>query len=57
MVLGFGANPIPRGLGNYNPTSAPRFTTNAIYVETDGDGVFDPPGGKACVYDLNPPGL
>jgi hypothetical protein len=50
-VLGFGSKPMPRGLENYDPTFAPRFTTNAIFVDADGNGRYDAPGGKVCTYD------
>jgi hypothetical protein len=33
----------------------PRFITNAIFVDADGNGIYDPPGGKDCTYDLAPP--
>jgi hypothetical protein len=55
VVLGFGKKAMPRGLSQYNPAQVPRFTTNAVYVDFDGNGKYDPPGGKACSYDLNPP--
>jgi hypothetical protein len=55
VVLGFGKKAMPRGLSQYNPAQVPRFTTNAVYVDFDGNGKYDPPGGKTCSYDLNPP--
>jgi len=55
VVAGFGANQLPRGLGQFNPRGVPRFTTNPIYVDVDGNGVYNPPGGKTCSYDLSPP--
>lgn len=55
VVLGFGAGSMPRGLDQYNPARIPRFTTNAIYVDADGNGVYDPPGGKTCSYTLGAP--
>ncbi len=54
-VMGFGDGAMPTGLQNYNPTRTPRFTTNAIYVDADGDGQWTPPGGKTCRYSLEPP--
>lgn len=55
VVLGFGENPIPAALGNYNPVGTPRFTTNAIFIDYDGNGKYDAPGGKLCDYDIDPP--
>ena len=55
VVLGFGAERFPRGLGQFTPTLVPRFTTNAIYIDADGDGEWTHPGGKTCDYDLDPP--
>jgi hypothetical protein len=55
VVAGFGANPFPRGLEQFDPAGVPRFTTNPIYVDADGNGVYDPQGGKTCTYDLAPP--
>ncbi len=51
VVLAYGAEKFPRGLEQDSPTGAPRATTNAIFVDADGNGAFDPPGGKECVYD------
>lgn len=50
VVLGFGEGHMPRGLVDYAPRRVPRFTTNAIYVDADGNGRWDPPGGKTCRY-------
>jgi len=55
VVAGFGANLYPRGLASFNPTGVPRFLTNAIFVDADGIGRFDPPGGKACSYSIEEP--
>ena len=43
---------MPRGLRTYDATRVPRVTTNPIYVDVDGNGAFDAPGGKTCTYDL-----
>lgn len=48
VVLGFGESPMPRGLGGYDARDVPRFVTNPIYVDVDGDGAFTPPGAKGC---------
>lgn len=55
VVLGFGAKYLPRGLKQFNPARVPRFTTNAIYIDHDGNGTYDHPGGKTCAYDLLAP--
>ena len=53
VIAGFGANPMPRGLWNYDPTGAPRFITNPFYIDRNGNGNFDPPGGKGCSYTVD----
>ena len=55
VVAAFGLNPIPAGLGNYDPIGTPRAISNPIFVDIDGNGIFDPPGGKTCSYDLAGP--
>lgn len=50
-VAAFGRDPMPRGLRDYDPSATPRAMSNAIFVDLAGDG-FDPPGGKACAYDI-----
>lgn len=55
VVVGFGRKPVPRAFGTFDPTNVARFVTNAIFLDKDGNGQFDAPGGKACTYDLNPP--
>jgi len=49
VVLAFGTDPMPRGLKNYSP-QVPRVVTNPIFVDVDGNGVFDAPGGKECSW-------
>ncbi|MBI4508269.1 MAG: CehA/McbA family metallohydrolase [Deltaproteobacteria bacterium] len=49
VVLGFGEKAQPRGLPQFNPRRVPRFTTNAIYVDAEGNG-YSAPGGKSCSY-------
>ncbi len=51
VVLAYGEEMLPRGLRQFDPTGNPRATTNAIYVDVDGNGDYDHPGGKECVYD------
>lgn len=56
VVLGFGENDLPVGFKTVkSPDLTPRFVTNAIYVDFDGNGEFDHPGDKTCTYDTNPP--
>ena len=55
VVLGFGQKRIPRAFGSFDPTNVARFVSNAIFLDKDGNGQFDAPGGKTCQYDLNPP--
>jgi hypothetical protein len=55
VVMGFGRELLPRNLPQFDPTRVPRFTTNPIFVDVDGDGVFTPPGGRTCTYTLDPP--
>lgn len=51
IVMGFGREPFPGGFAwPWIPANAPRFVTNPIYVDVDGNGAFDPPGGKTCTY-------
>ena len=52
VVVGFGRGAMPLGLRQYNPAGVPRFVTNPIFVDANGDGVFTPPGGKTCSYTL-----
>lgn len=55
VVAGFGARRLPLGMEQFIPDYVPRFTTNPIYIDVDGNGAFDPPGGKSCSYNLSPP--
>jgi hypothetical protein len=55
VVVGFGQDLLPRGMPEFGPSGIPRFTTNAVYVDVDGNGIYDSPGGKACAYTLDPP--
>ena len=52
VTVGFGEGRFPRGLDSFDPTRVPRFVTNAIYVDRDGDDLWTPPGGKSCSYTL-----
>ena len=52
VVMGFGADWLPLGMPQFNPTKVPRFTTNAIYVDYNDNGVFDPPGAHTCNYTI-----
>lgn len=51
VVAAFGEGGYPRGLPSTGSTT-PRVFTNAIFVDGDGDGAWDGPGGKSCTYDL-----
>lgn len=53
VVLAFGSEPMPAGLPGYNAATTPRAFTNALYVDVDGNGAFDAPGGKSCAYTLD----
>jgi hypothetical protein len=55
VVAGFGRNALPRGMSQFDSTRVPRFVTNPIYVDFDGNAAFDPPGGKTCAYDMTGP--
>ena len=52
VVAAFGAKAIPAGLGDYDPVGTPRAISNPIFVDIDGNGIFDPPGAKTCSYDV-----
>ncbi|HMV68994.1 MAG TPA: CehA/McbA family metallohydrolase, partial [Myxococcota bacterium] len=54
VVLAFGEAPMPAALDDYDADRVPRVTTNAIFVDADGDGAWTPPGGKACAYSVGP---
>ena len=55
VVLGFGAEAMPRGLEDYDATSVPRFVSNPIFVDGDGDGSWTAPGAKPCATGLDLP--
>jgi hypothetical protein len=46
-IVVVGSGPYPRGL-EQPPDGVPRAISNPSDVDVDGNGVFDPPGGKAC---------
>lgn len=50
VVAAFGRNAMPRGLPDYDPTRTPRVLTNPLFVDVDGNGRFDAPGGRECSY-------
>ncbi len=54
-LVGFGRSRLPRGMPGISPARAARFITNPIWVDIDGNGTFDPPGGRDCTYDLRAP--
>ncbi len=49
VLVGFGTRQLPAG---FEPVirATPRFITNPVYVDADGDGLWTPPGGKSCTY-------
>lgn len=49
VVAAFGEAAYPRGLEPM-PAWTPRLLTNPILIDVDGNGVWDPPGGKTCNY-------
>lgn len=55
IVMGFGQDYLPPGLKQFSAARIPRFMTNAIYVDRDGNGAYDPPGGKLCSYTIGSP--
>ena len=49
VVLGFGEQPMPWGFdSSYVAGVVPRFITNPIFVDVDGDGRFTAPGPREC---------
>ena len=54
-IAAIGRDSMPAGYPELGRPSAPRVMTNPIYIDVDGNGHFDPPGGRACDYDLSPP--
>ncbi len=52
VVAGFGKKKLPLGFVQFDPTGLPRFLSNPIYVDVDGNGNFDPPGDKDCTYTV-----
>ena len=48
VVLGFGEGDMPRGFEGYDARTVPRFVTNPVFVDVDGDGVWTPPGPRSC---------
>lgn len=55
VVLGFGSQSMPRGLENYDASTVPRFVSNPIFVDADGDGVWTAPGAKSCATGIDLP--
>jgi len=49
IVMGFGNGSMPAGFP-WVSSKSPRFVTNPIYVDVDGNGTWDAPGGKSCTY-------
>jgi hypothetical protein len=59
VVVGWGADPMPEGFQDYDPTGTPRFFTNAILVDADGVPGWQAPGWRGgAVFDesrVSPP--
>lgn len=53
VVLGFGTQSMPRGIENYDATTVPRFVSNPIFVDGDGDGLWTAPGPKTCTTGVD----
>ena len=54
-LAAFGEERLPAGLPSFNPSRVPRVLTSPIYVDVDGNGMFDPPGGRECAVFLEAP--
>jgi len=54
-VLAMGEERLPTGLPQYSGAGVPRVTSNPIYIDGDGDGVWTAPGAQSCAYDLSYP--
>jgi hypothetical protein len=52
VVAAFGQDLLPLGLPQFDPSGVPRVLTNPIFVDSDGNGQFDAPGGRVCDYEL-----
>lgn len=50
VVMGFGQQRYPRELPQFDAAGVPRFVTNPVFVDGDGDGRFTAPGGKTCQH-------
>lgn len=48
ITIGQGEGEMPRGLDDYDPSAVPRFITNPVFVDADGDGLWTAPGPRAC---------
>jgi len=53
VVAAFGTTNLPIGLPQYDASRTPRVLTSPIYVDIDGNGTFDAPGGRDCSYDIS----
>lgn len=52
VLAAFGQKSLPRGLEQFEAGNIPRVITNPVYVDVDGNGQFDAPGGRACDYEI-----
>jgi hypothetical protein len=48
VLIAVGAGEMPRGIEGYDAASVPRAIVSPIFVDGDGDGLWTPPGPKAC---------
>ena len=51
-VAAFGVGTLPDGMPQFSAAGVPRVLTNPIYLDVDGNGRFDAPGGRICDYSL-----
>jgi hypothetical protein len=50
VVMGFGTKAMPPGMAGVNASAVPRFITNPIWIDVDGDAAITPPGAKSCTF-------
>ncbi len=54
-VAAFGAERLPLGLPQFDPTGIPRVLTSPIWIDGDGDGAITAPGGRDCDVFIDAP--
>ncbi len=50
VVAAFGEGALPAGFPAFSATNVPRALVAPVYVDTDGNGQFDPPAGRRCPF-------